>query len=228
MIRVNVLAEGQSEMKFAKDTLNNFFMGNPIIDARCVLTGRDSRTNYEHRGGLVSYAKAKNDIMRWLNEDKTAYVTTMFDFFRLPTDFPNYEYAMTCDNHRDFVERLERAMLADIPSELSRRFIPYIQLHEFESLLFTDIRVLKADYLDERDAAAIDALYEDTKSMMPEDINHGATTAPSKRLMNAIDYRKGDFPVSWLNIITVPKIKERCPHFAAWIDKLSNLQEISQ
>lgn len=228
MIRVNVLAEGQSEMKFATKVLNDFFMGNPSISSRCVMTGRDSRTNYEYRGGLVSYDKAKNDILKWLKEDKKAYVTTMFDFFNLPEKFPRYKDAMSLNNHNDSVALLEESMLKDIPPDLSRRFIPYIQLHEFEALLFTDIRVLKNDYMDKRDAAAIDALYEDTKSMMPEDINHGATTAPSKRLMNAIDYRKGDFPVSWLNIITVPKIKERCPHFAAWIDKLSNLQEIYQ
>lgn len=55
MIRVNVVAEGKTEMKFAKELLNQFFDGKPIIDARGVLSSRNNKTNYEYRGGMTTY-----------------------------------------------------------------------------------------------------------------------------------------------------------------------------
>ena len=53
MIRINVVAEGQSEMIFAKRLLNDYFKGDLIVDSRCVLTSKEQKTNYEYRGGLL-------------------------------------------------------------------------------------------------------------------------------------------------------------------------------
>ena len=231
MIRVNVVAEGQSEMGFAKKMMNDYFKGSPIIDSRCVLTSRNQKTNYEYRGGLLKYQHAKNDIVRWLKEDMNAYVTTMFDFFRLPNDFPGYEMAMRCTDCRDSVQILEDAMKEDILSNvelpnLKLRFLPYIQLHEFESLLYTDIRVLKYDYLEREDGVSIDHLYEDTKMIPPEEINHGEETAPSKRLLHAVNYQKGEMVSEWLAVIGMDQIREKCPHFSDWIGKIQTLPEL--
>lgn len=227
MIRVNVVTEGQTEMFFVKRVLNQYFAGDPILDSRCVRTSRDRRTNREYRGGLTTYAQALNDISNWLKSDSDAYVTTMFDYYRLPNDFPQYAECMNCTSDLKRVVALERALAEDIyrrlPGVSSERFVPYIQLHEFETLLFTDVTVLKKDYLDDRDISAIDDLYESTKMIPPEDINDGPETAPSKRLLNAIDYRKGELPAEWLNAITVEKVIEKCPHFAEWINQISQL-----
>lgn len=202
-----------------------------MIDSRSVLTSREQKTNYEHRGGLVKYQHARNDIMRWLKEDRQAYVTTMFDFFRIPADFPGYEEAMACRDHQKSARILEEAMKADIVSgldikNLEERFIPYIQLHEFEALLFADINVLKYDYLRPEEAASIDRLYEETKDIPPEEINHGAETAPSKRLLHAIDYTKGKGVSEWLDMIGIHVIRGKCPHFSEWLGKLQTLSEL--
>lgn len=227
MIRVNVVAEGKTEMKFAKELLNQFFDGKLIIDARGVLISRNNRTNYEYRGGLMKYRHAKNDILNWLKEDRSAYVTTMFDFYRLPHDFPGYEDAIHCPTHLESVEYLELKMKEDIDAGLAGsvpdRFIPYIQLHEFEALLYTDLSLLEADYLYADDIGAIRKLREETAGIPPEDINNGVETAPSKRLLKAINYKKGATPVAWLEKITIDKIALCCPHFSAWIGKLSKL-----
>ncbi len=230
MIRVNVVAEGQSELCFAKKILNGYFGGSPIVDSRCVLTGKIPRTNYEYRGGLLNYQKTKNDIVRWIKEDTGAYVTTMFDFFRLPNDFPGYTQAMSCPDHRESVRILEEAMKADIASDgklvnVGQRFIPYIQLHEFEALLFTDIHVLKEDYLEPDDQAKIDRLYEDTKEIPPEEIDHGEDTAPSKRLLRTVGYRKGEAASQLLEKIGIDAIREKCPNFSEWIATLQMLKE---
>lgn len=39
-----------------------------------------------------------------------------------------------------------RCMLEDIPSDINYRFIPYIQLHEFEGLLFSDVSAFKKSF----------------------------------------------------------------------------------
>lgn len=229
MIRVNVITEGQSELRFVKHVLNHYFNGQLIFDARCVLTSKDRRSDYEYRGGMSSYISAKKDIQAWLLSDTDAYVSTMFDFFRLPPDFPKYEEAMKRTDRRESVEILETALKQDIlnavPDILPDRFIPYIQLHEFESLLFTDIRVLKYDYLTEDDIRNIDRLYEETKNIPPEEINHGAETAPSKRILHTVAYQKGDMPSEWLEVITIDRIREKCPHFSQWLGRLQSLAQ---
>ena len=230
MIRINVVAEGQSEMYFVKKTLNRYFGGSRILDSRCVLTSQKS--GYEFRGGLNSYQQAKNDITAWLKQDIQAYVSTMFDFFRLPADFPESRRAMQCQNHQDSVRILENALKEDLIStsdikNLDQRFLPYIQLHEFEALLFTDIQILKYDYFDSESMHQIDLLYKETKDLAPEDINHGAETAPSKRLLNTVDYQKGLNVSEWLEAIGIDSIRNKCPHFSAWLDQLQTLSELT-
>ncbi|MCI8852118.1 MAG: DUF4276 family protein [Lachnospiraceae bacterium] len=100
-----------------------------------------------------------------------------------------------------------------------------MQLHEFEALLFSDIRVLKYDYLEPEDVIKIDRLYEETKDIPPEDINHGKETAPSKRLLQTIDYKKGGAVAEWLDLIGMNKIREKCPHFSEWLQILQGLKE---
>lgn len=220
MTRINVVAEGQSEMFFVKGPLNQYFAGSLCLDSRCVLTSRAARTNYEYRGGLTSYQQAKDDIVSWLKQDPSAYVTTMFDFFRLPDSFPGYQKAISCVDHLERVRILEEMMKADVDSS---RFIPYIQLHEFEALLFSDIRVLKDDYLSPDETKSLDKLYAATKDIPPEDINHGSTTAPSKRLLSAVGYRKGEAPSEWLSAIGIQTIRAKCPHFSSWLNELQSL-----
>lgn len=228
MIRVNVIAEGQSEMHFAQGPLNKYLGGNPYIISYALLTSRDKHTKRPHRGGIPNYQKAKNDIIIALKEKSKPYVSTMFDFFQLPSDFPGYQKSLQCSDHLESVHILESSMQADIAKSLpnqdvDHRFIPYIQLHEFEALLFTDIQILKNEYCSLEEKSRIDQLYESTKNIPPEDINHGEETAPSKRLLAAVDYKKGKLPSDLLEAITIKTIRQRCPHFSEWLDRLQAL-----
>lgn len=108
----------------------------------------------------------------------------------------------------------------------AQRFIPYIQLHEFEALLFTDINVLKYDFLEQEDVLRINQLYEETKEIPPEEINHGEKTAPSKRLLHTINYQKGEAVSEWLAVIGIENIQRKYPHFSEWITKLQILLEL--
>lgn len=83
----------------------------------------------------------------------------------------------------DKVDYLEKAMATEINSE---RFIPYIQLHEFEALLFADIGKLKLFYLEGKDRE-IERLKAVASSFdSPELINEGSETAPSKQIIREI------------------------------------------
>ena len=141
----------------------------------------------------------------------------MFDFHALPNDFPGMDCAIS--NARKKVENIENALKEDIAHY---KFIPYIQLHEFEALLFTDICMLKAELLTKD--AEIDQLYLSTKDIPPEDINNSPETAPSKRILSFLpSYDKVSNGVSVAEAITVDKLCESCPHFKSWIDSLKGL-----
>ncbi len=136
MTRVNVIVEGQTEETFVRDLLaHEFGFKNIFFIARCIETSRKKSRKF--RGGLLNYPKTKNDIVRWLKQDDTAIVTTMFDFYGLPDDFPGMNELAKFSSPYDIVNHLELELKKDI--DFGDRFIPYIQLHEFEGLLFSDI-----------------------------------------------------------------------------------------
>ena len=82
-INLNILAEGQAEREFAQNTLGVYFEPLGIlVDSRCVMTSRKKHK----KGGLGNYLQAKNDLIRWISEEKGRhpFFTTMFDLYALP------------------------------------------------------------------------------------------------------------------------------------------------
>jgi len=146
MIRLHFVVEGQTEETFVNDLLAPALSRlNIFPDARCVQTGRKHGKVY--KGGIINYIKLKNDIQRWLKQDKhlEARFTTMIDFYALPKDFPGYEESRQQTELQKRIEILEHHFQTDIGDH---RFIPYIQCHEFEALLFTDPTQFVAAYPD--------------------------------------------------------------------------------
>ncbi|WP_242049062.1 DUF4276 family protein [Planktothrix sp. FACHB-1365] len=85
MIRLHIIAEGQTEEEFVNTILTEHLgYFNISTDVHRITTKR-TRTAV-HRGGLVSYQKAKKDIILWLKQDKhpEARFTTMCDLYALP------------------------------------------------------------------------------------------------------------------------------------------------
>ncbi len=135
MTRVNFVVEGQTEETFVRDVLSPYLSTRGVYPvARSVETGRQGAKIF--RGGIVSYSKAKSDIIRWLKQDTDAYVTTMFDYYALPNDFPSFDDAKIASDIYQKAEKIENAMGTDISNI---KFIPYIQMHEFEAILFSNI-----------------------------------------------------------------------------------------
>lgn len=220
-IRLHVTTEGPTERSFVKKVLGPYLAkANISTDARAVLTSKDKHTGYEFRGGVSNYQKIKNDIVTWIKEDNHAECrfSTMFDLYGLPKDFPGYEESIKKQNPYEKVRMLEDAFYADIND---RRFIPYIQLHEFETLILADPKQLECEYLEhERPIANLCAMVGEQN---PELINDGPTTAPSKRILKEItEYKKTTAGVSVVNIIGIAALGKRCCHFSEWLQKLEN------
>ena len=90
---------------------------------------------------MISYSQAIRDVKHWISENNSKnsekhYYTTMFDFYALPADFPGMTEASKHINAYDKVYAIEKSMSEDFQADC---FIPYIQLHEFESLLLSDV-----------------------------------------------------------------------------------------
>lgn len=222
MIRLHITAEGQTEQAFAKTVLApHLAKFNVFVYTRCVLTSKDKRAAKEYRGGLLSYEKAKKDVHNWLKEDKSpeCRFTTMFDLYALPPDFPGAMQAKAQVDRYKRVETLEAAMKQDINDP---RFIPYIQLHEFEALILADPQQLDWEYL-EHDRP-INNLRSMVNGQNPELINDGPTTAPSKRILAEIpEYDKVTAGVSVAGRIGLQTLRHKCRHFNEWLTGLEQL-----
>ena len=221
-IHLHIIAEGQTEQKFVLKVLAPHLAQHQVFaDARCILTSKDKHTGRQSRGGLPNYLKAKNDIQRWLKEDSrtNCRFSTMFDFYALPNDFPAFAQAKDYADPYHKIACLEAALAQDIGDS---RFIPYIQLHEFEALILADARKLDWEYFEHE--AAIACLVTMVGDTCPELINDGAETAPSKRILKQIpEYDKVTAGWTVVEQIGLATLRHKCPHFNEWLTGLEQL-----
>ncbi|MEW6266170.1 MAG: DUF4276 family protein [Thermodesulfobacteriota bacterium] len=232
-IRLHITAEGQTEERFVKEVLSPYLSEKAVWpDARCMLTSKDNRAYAQYRGGFrrrSAYPTVKKDICAWMKEDRHFEVrfTTMFDLYALPSDFPGYVLAKReLDPYRR-IAVLEKALAEDINGELNdMRFIPYIQLHEFEALILADPRQLEWEFLEHAEPIQCLVKMVAREGGNPELINDGLTTAPSKRIIREIAEYEGKKATSGPLVagkIGMPTLLERCRHFAEWIDGLVSI-----
>jgi hypothetical protein len=221
--RLHFIVEGQTEETFVNRVLVPHLATQLIWGkARCVMTSRKRSIIY--RGGLRSYAQAKKDIVLWMKEDQNpdAFFTTMFDLYALPSDFPDYDVAKRLENPHERVARLEEAMGQDINHP---RFIPYLQLHEFEALLLADPQKMEWEY-PEHNRAIYNLLQMAGGFISPELIDDGENTAPSKRIIREIPEYEGmkasAGPLT-AERIGLPVLRGKCEHFSGWISRLERV-----
>ena len=222
-VRLHFIVEGQTEETFVKRVLHPHLATLSIwVKVRCVMTSRKRGVKY--RGGIRRYAQAKSDIKAWIMEDQNpdARFTTMFDLYGLPTDFPGYEDAAQTSDPYKRVRTLEDALSEDISDS---RFIPYIQLHEFEALLLSDPQKLDSQFSDR--SAEIQQLVEMVSEFdSPELVNDGDDTAPSKRITDEMpEYEKMKASAGPIvaEKIGLPTLRLMCEHFGKWLGRLEAL-----
>lgn len=208
-----ILSEGSTEEQFINEVLNRYFYNRGIYDVRAILM----ETSHGHKGGAVSYQRFKRNAENLLRRETDIIVTSLIDFFRLYTDFPCYTESLQIVNKMDRIGFLEQAISENINNH---RFIPYIQLHEFEGLLFSSNNGF--DYIPDIPHNFRLQLSDAVKSHdNPELLNDGAETAPSKRLERLIPgYQKAFHGPLIADIITIDMMLEKCERFRNWIELL--------
>ncbi len=218
MKRLIIVCEGQTEQEFCNDILQPHLIQFGIVV--------QNPTIKKTAGGIVSWASLKHQIETHLKQDPTAFVTTLIDFYGIHANhnYPNWLQANQHNNKNIGMDLMEQGMLTSIPDQLQPRFIPYIQLHEFEGLLFCDINVFDNGF-EENEFLDYNYLVQTLNdNQNPELINDSSITAPSKRLLKIIkDYSKITHGCLIAQDIGINKIRAKCPRFNKWIDDLEHI-----
>ncbi len=225
---LNILCEGPTEERFIKEVLKPYLFGcGIVIKSQLLYTSRKKGA----QGGLINYQQAKNDLSMWMRSvahrnSETHYFTTMFDLYALPSDFPGMFQYNGIDDAYVKVEKIERAFATDINSP---RFIPYIQLHEFEALMFCDITKLTNEYPNcSKEIESLGNVLVRYNGN-PELINNSPATAPSKRIIAAIEgkqkysYNKPRSGAVVTSAIGLPVLMQSCRHFREWIGNIQSI-----
>jgi hypothetical protein len=217
MQKVLVLVEGDTEYKFVKEILNPHLANYEKYLIPTIINTKIVKSGPNFKGGIGSYRQVKRDLLRLLGDTSARCVTTMFDLYGLPSEFPGRDDAPPEPYKK--VRHVEDAFAQDIDQEL---FLSNLTLHEFEGLLFTTPAVIARALNEpgrEPELAGIRTCFH-----TPEEINDHPRTAPSKRLEGLFPhYNKPFFGIVISKRIGLYAIRAECPHFNQWVCRLENL-----
>lgn len=214
MKRIIIICEGETEREFCKKVLAphlilyNIFIQAPLIK--------------KSMGGIVRWPILRKEIETHLQESNV-FVTTFIDYYGIyqKFGFPRWMESerIASKNHRmDFIEN---AMKADIADSVRHRFVPYLQLHEFEGLLFNDIQLFYNQVPKNELVGLPELLKTFADYDNPEMINNDKETAPSKRLKRIIrGYNKILYGHYFAEAIGIDKMRAKSPRFNDWIDRI--------
>jgi hypothetical protein len=212
---LNIIVEGPTEREFVTNCMYPYFLAHQVSNVRPI----GIETSPGHKGGDVRYqARFKPNVLTILRGKEDLLVTSFIDFYRLRSDFPKYDEAQRIADVQQRIDFLEQACYDDIGDP---RFIPYIQLHEFEALLFTrpdgfrDFTGISPG--NKAEIASILNAYPN-----PELINDTPQNAPSKRLERLIGpaYQK-PFHGPYIAMANgFDAIMQKCPRFNRWVTTL--------
>jgi len=166
-----------------------------------------------HRGGHITVER----LARFISHEyhATDRLTTLVDF---------YGFQDAGGRTRQELEQDVLDAVKNLTTSFDPRFIrPYVQMHEFEGLLFSDVEQFQF-VLDGWDTGVSNTL-KDIRSQFstPEDINKGRETAPSKRILKAFpagSYSKTEHGPVIAEAIGIPLIRKQCPQFNDWLTML--------
>ena len=223
MTTVYVICEGPTEVRFVKNILA------PYLGSRRVFLHPVTIGSVRTKGGNVTFDRVFRSVRRQLYNNRQAYCSTLLDYYGLDSEFPGIELASTQLNLNSkataVVDALVEALSGIIGRDSMLRFVPYIQMHEYEALLFSD-PVVFADSIGQpslrADFVAIRQQFE-----TPEHIDNSPVTAPSKRIQ-ALNpaYEKPLMGETAAKAIGLPQIRQQCPIFNDWLTTLEKLPPI--
>lgn len=226
MIEVIVVGEGQTEETFVRDVLAPVLAPLAIyLSPRLVPTGPHSR------GGALKEQRVLRYLRNTLREREDTFVTTFFDLYGLPADFPGVQASAGFGDPLQKAAHIEAALAeAAVQAAGCRagRFLPHVQPHEFEALLFADTDRLVE--LDDRWRAAAEPLRAvRAAAATPEHVNDGPQTHPSARLRAQLREPRFDkvlHGTAAARSIGLGRLRAECRHFGAWLQRIEGLRPL--
>lgn len=182
-----------------------------------------------HKGGN-KFALVRRDLKALIHQEPGSTVTTLFDYYGLPKDWPGVANAAR-KSPSEVPGVIEPAICEAIAGDIGRsfnaeRFIPYIQLHEIESLLFAGPEEMAHVFEKSELAAKFEQIVRECGGC--EYINNNPESTPSKRIQNLFPgYKKGSsvnaHAYRIAQRIGVDRMRAQCPHFNEWLTRLEQL-----
>lgn len=217
------LVEGPTEKIFIADMLVPYLAGQGVFMTPIIISKPGQK------GGDVKFSRVKNDIELHLKQRRDTYLTIFVDFYGIKSDWPGLAEAKQQASHSNKAAILNSATKKQVEElfggyDADRRFIPYVAMHEFEALLFSEPQKL-AELL-HVSQVKIDKILADCGE--PENIDDSPMTAPSKRLEDLSDrFKKTSTGIAIAKGIGLAKIRESCPIFNGWLTAVENLKGAS-
>lgn len=228
MKHLHIIAEGKTEEGFVSKVLKPHLAGFGVYVA-CQLVHTGGTKTHPIKGGLGRVPKYKHisrTLERWVKADgnrEGVCYSTMLDLYAFPkdTESPYTEEIRSIQDEYVKIQRLEAAMLE---KHQNPGFIPYVQLHEFETLMLANLDHLKVMYPGRKNN--IDRLKKEIGEANIELINGDQRTAPSKRIIVATpdyEYQKSVVGPIVAEDIGICVLKRKCRHFNEWVTRLEAL-----
>lgn len=210
MIRLAIVAEGRTEEEFIKTVIADYLRSRGVEPTPILVgAGRSGP-----KGGNVSIKRLVGDMVN---------LSYSFDAVSSLVDF--YGFRGKGEKSSEELEREIGNALKDRLASNWRedRVLPYVQRHEFEGLLFSDVDAFSSAV--NATADAVDGLRQvRSEFRTPEDINDSASTAPSKRIKQQIPgYQKARDGSLVARATGMDRMLDECPRFHDWVRALESL-----
>lgn len=221
-VEVVAIVEGKTEQIFIEKVLA------PYLARKNIYMKATQVTKPGQKGGDVHFHRVVKDLEIHLKQRSDTFITTMIDYYGVK-EWPGIKDVPANATPAQITKVINDATYNQVISLFAkersdRRFIPYLVVHEFEALLFSDSASL-AEVLnvpEKQITAVLDECGE------PEAINNSPKTAPSKRLARWA--KNEQFPkttkgIEIAQLIGISKMREKCPLFNLWLERLEELQK---
>ena len=201
MVRLGISVESVTERRFVTLVLEEHFIGHGIYITPVSI------------GGNVSISRVNSELNKLSRSFD--YITTFYDF-----------YGFKGKTQEDSKTSLEEDMVSGVNDFTRNKLVPYIQMHEFEGLLFSS-PVAIANNVEGKDIECWSEKILQNFGGNPEEINDSPLTAPSKRLEQYTTYKKTIDGPNICKEIGLNNIRARCNGFNDWLVKLETLPHIA-
>lgn len=217
--QIVVLVEGKTEQIFIQNILY------PYLFNDCVLITPIIISKPGQKGGDVKFSRVINDIRNHLKQRSDTFLTLFVDFYAIGKDWPGLDDARKQKVPGNKAEVLNQATKKHVDEMFNdhgsfRRFVPYVAMHEFEAMLFSDPHILSEHLgVSEQDIEKIIS-----ECGEPENIDDSPHSAPSKRLEKlSMRFKKTTTGITVAKAIGIEKIRSKCPIFDGWLAEVESL-----